>query len=37
MNLLKKAKYQFNERIQEMFESSLSNNEIFSEALEKKG
>ncbi len=37
MNLLKKAKHQFNERIQEIFESSLSDNEILSETLEKKG
>lgn len=37
MNLLKKAKYPFNERIQEIFESSLSDNEILSEILQKKG
>jgi len=37
MNLLKKAMYQFNERVQEIFEFSLSDNEILSETLEKKG
>lgn len=37
MNLPKKAKYQFTERIQDIFESSLSDNEILSETLEKKG